>query len=298
MSARIIDGKAIAETIRGEVRDDAAAFVRQYGRPPGLAFVLVGDNPASQVYVRNKGKACEEAGIHGVTDRYPADMTEAALLQRIDELNADPAIDGMLVQLPLPSHINEQRVIERISPLKDVDGFHPVNVGKLVIGLDAFAPCTPAGIVEMMLRSGVETSGKHAVIVGRSNIVGKPMANLLVQKRTGANAVVTICHTAAPDLKIFTRQADILVVAAGRPEVIRGDDIKPGAVVIDVGINRIPDSSTKTGTRLVGDVHFSSAIEVASMITPVPGGVGPMTIAMLLKNTLKAARLLVQTIPA
>ena len=291
MSAGIISGKDLAATIREEARVETVEFVRMHGRAPGLAFVLVGENPASQVYVRNKGRACEEAGIHGVTDRYPSDFSEAALLARIDALNVDPAIDGILVQLPLPAHINEQLVIERIDPSKDVDGFHPVNVGRLVIGQDAFAPCTPAGIVEMLIRSGVDPSGRHAVVVGRSNIVGKPMANLLVQKRRGANAVVTICHTAAPDLREFTRQADILIVAVGRPEVIRGEDIKPGAVVIDVGINRIDDPASKTGTRIVGDVHFASASAVASLITPVPGGVGPMTIAMLLKNTLKAARL-------
>lgn len=290
MSARIIDGKGIAQIIRAEARTEADAFAAQYDRRPGLAFILVGEDPGSQVYVRNKGIACTEAGIHGVTDKFPVDFPEASLLQRITELNNDPSVDGILVQLPLPAQCNEQRVIEHISPTKDVDGFHPVNAGRLVIGADCFVPCTPAGIVELLKRSEVVTDGKHAVIVGRSNIVGKPVANLLVQKRRGANCVVTVCHAAAHDISEYTRQADILIVAVGRPEMVRGEDVKPGVIVIDVGINRVPDSTTKSGSRLVGDVHFPSVSAIASMITPVPGGVGPMTIAMLMKNTVKAAR--------
>ncbi len=290
MAATIIDGKALAQEIRAEVRDEVAAFVARHGRAPGLTFILVGENPASQVYVRNKGKACEEVGIHGVTERYAADMTEEALLARIAALNADRAVDGILVQLPLPNQISESKVIAAIAPEKDVDGFHPISVGRLVIGEETFLPCTPAGIQEMLIRSGVETSGKHVVVVGRSNIVGKPIANILVQKHKHANAVVTICHTAAGDLTPYTRQADILIVAVGKARVIGRDHVKPGATVIDVGINRIEDPSTKTGSRLVGDVDFGPVSEVAGRITPVPGGVGPMTIAMLLKNTLRAAQ--------
>jgi methylenetetrahydrofolate dehydrogenase (NADP+)/methenyltetrahydrofolate cyclohydrolase len=289
MPAELIDGKSIAESIRAEVKAKTGSFKNKHGRAPGLAFILVGENPASQVYVRNKGKACEEIGMHSVTDKFPETISEQALLARIGELNADPAIDGILVQLPLPKHINEQNVIERISPAKDVDGFHPINIGKLVIGIDTFLPCTPAGIQELLVRSHVVTSGAHIVVVGRSNIVGKPIANIMVQKNPAANAVVTICHTGARDISEFTKQADILIAAMGSPEKIRGEQLKKGVVVIDVGMNRIPDTSSKTGTRLVGDVHFDSAKAVASKITPVPGGVGPMTIAMLMQNTLKSA---------
>src|SRR5579863_2563578 len=258
MPAEIIDGKKIAEAIRAEVKTEVGSFKNTYGRVPGLAFILVGENPASQVYVRNKGKACEEVGMYSVTDKLPETLSEAALLARIDELNADASIDGILVQLPLPKHINEQNVIERISPSKDVDGFHPVNIGKLVIGLDTLLPCTPAGIQELLVRSNVITSGAHVVVVGRSNIVGKPIANMMVQKNNAANAVVTICHTGARDVSVYTRQADILIAAMGSPEAIRGEQLKKGVVVIDVGMNRIPDPGTKTGTRLVGDVHFES----------------------------------------
>jgi len=289
--AEIIDGKGIADSIHAEVKNEAEIFNRTYGRFPGLAFILVGANPASQIYVRNKGKACAATGIYSVTDTLPEDITEATLLARIDELNADDTIDGILVQLPLPKHINEEKVIERISPAKDVDGFHPISLGRLMIGADTMFPCTPSGILELLKRSGVKTEGKHVVVVGRSNIVGKPVANMLLQKKKGANAVVTICHTGAPDVAVFTRQADILIAAMGSPESIRGEHLKQGVVVIDVGMNRIPDATTKSGTRLTGDVHFASAREIASKITPVPGGVGPMTIAMLLKNTVKAAML-------
>lgn len=289
MPAEIIDGKKIAEAIRAEVKTEVGSFKNKYGRVPGLAFILVGENPASQVYVRNKGKVCEEVGMYSVTDKLPDTISEHALLTRIDELNADATIDGILVQLPLPKHINEQKVIERISPAKDVDGFHPVNLGKLVIGLDTLLPCTPAGIQELLIRSNVTTVGAHVVVVGRSNIVGKPIANMMVQKNRAANAIVTICHTGARDVSVYTRQADILIAAMGSPEAIRGEQLKEGVVVIDVGMNRIPDPHTKSGTRLVGDVHFESAKTIASKITPVPGGVGPMTIAMLMRNTLKSA---------
>ena len=291
MAAEIIDGKKIAETIREEAKLEAQEFLAKHKRAPGLAFILVGDNPASQVYVRNKGKACAETGIYSITDTFPASITQAQLLARIDELNADNAIDGILVQLPLPSHINDQAVIERISPAKDVDGFHPITLGKVMIGIDTLFPCTPAGVQQLLVRSNVKIEGAHVVVVGRSNIVGKPVANMLVQKNNAANAVVTICHTGAQDITSYTRQADILIAAMGKAEAIHGNDIKAGAVVIDVGMNRIADSSTKSGTRLVGDVHFPSASQVASKITPVPGGVGPMTIAMLMKNTVKAARM-------
>jgi methylenetetrahydrofolate dehydrogenase (NADP+)/methenyltetrahydrofolate cyclohydrolase len=252
--------------------------------------VLVGDDPASAVYVRSKGKACEEAGMRGETIRLPAETPEADLLARIDALNADPRVHGILVQMPLPKHMSADKVIRRISPLKDVDGFHPVNVGKLMIGeRDGFVPCTPAGVIELLARSGVETRGKDAVVVGRSNIVGKPMAALLMQDAPGGNATVTVCHSRTRDLAGHTRRADILVAAIGRAEMITGDMIKPGAVVIDVGMNRVDDPSTPKGYRLCGDVHFESARGVASLITPVPGGVGPMTIAMLMKNTVRAA---------
>ncbi len=292
MAAALIDGKQIAEAIRQEVKEEAARLRQQTGVVPGLAFILVGDNAASESYVRSKGKACEEMGFYSITERMSADTTEEALLAQVARFNTDPKIHGLLVQLPLPKQINEQKVIEAVNPRKDVDGFHPYTVGRLVIGEDTFKPCTPAGVQELLMRSGNDPSGKHVVVVGRSNIVGKPVANILLQKMTGANAVVTIAHTGAKDIAYYTKQADILIAAIGRPEAIRGDMLKPGVVVIDVGINRIPDASKKSGHRLVGDVHFASASEVARAITPVPGGVGPMTIAMLMKNTLKAAKLL------
>jgi methylenetetrahydrofolate dehydrogenase (NADP+)/methenyltetrahydrofolate cyclohydrolase len=260
------------------------------GIVPGLAFILVGENPASQSYVGMKGKACEEVGFYSVTERMPAETTEAELLAKVRAFNEDPRIHGLLVQLPLPKHINEHHVIDAIDPRKDVDGFHPVNVGKLVIGEECLRPCTPAGIQELLMRSGNDPSGKHVVVVGRSNIVGKPIANILLQKQKGANAVVTIAHTGAPDLTVFTKRADILIAAIGKAEAVTGAMLKEGVVVIDVGSNRIDDPSAKRGYRFVGDVHFESASQVASAITPSPGGVGPMTIAMLLKNTLQAAR--------
>jgi methylenetetrahydrofolate dehydrogenase (NADP+)/methenyltetrahydrofolate cyclohydrolase len=289
MPAQIINGRKISEEIKKEVKQKKEALFNETGIVPGLAFILVGDNPASQVYVNMKGKACEELGFYSVTIKLPAQTTEDELIEKIKALNNDSKIHGILVQLPLPTHIDEQKVLQAIDPIKDVDGFHPVNVGKLVIGLDTYLPCTPAGIQELLKRSDINPSGKHVVVVGRSNIVGKPIANILLQKRDWANATVTVCHTGTRDISYFTRQADILIVAMGKPEFIRGDMIKPGAVVIDVGVNRIDDPNAEKGYRIVGDVHFESAFEVAGAITPVPGGVGPMTIAMLMKNTLQAA---------
>jgi methylenetetrahydrofolate dehydrogenase (NADP+) / methenyltetrahydrofolate cyclohydrolase len=290
MSAGIIDGKRIAGDVREEVRREAEGLKARRGVVPGLAFVLVGEDAASQVYVRSKGKACEELGFYSATERLPASTTEEELLAVLARFNADQRIHGILVQLPLPKHIDEQRVIEAIDHRKDVDGFHPMNVGKLVIGLACLRPCTPAGVQELLIRSGHDPAGKHVVVAGRSNIVGKPVLNILLQKQRGANAVVTIAHTGAGDLTPYLRQADIVIAAIGKAGAITGAMLKPGAVVIDVGINRIPDPSAKNGSRLVGDVDFASASEVASAITPVPGGVGPMTIAMLMKNTVLAAR--------
>jgi len=291
MTARILDGKALGQAIRQEVAADVARLARS-GLKPGLAVVLVGEDPASQVYVRSKGKACEEAGMHSVTIRLPDTTSQGELLATIDRLNADPAIHGMLVQLPLPKHMDSDKVLRRISPLKDVDGFHPENVGKLVTGdPTAFRPATPYGIQQMLIRSGIETSGAHAVIIGRSNIVGKPMANLLIQQGPGGNATVTVCHSRSKDLPSLTRQADILIVAIGKAEFCTAEMVRPGAVVIDVGINRVDDPSRERGYRLCGDVEYEPVAAIASAITPVPGGVGPMTIAMLLKNTLQAAEL-------
>jgi len=289
LPAELIDGNAIAKAIRAEVARDVASLSER-GVRPGLAVVLVGDDPASAVYVRSKGKACEEAGMHSVTLRLPADTSQEGLLNEVRALNEDAAIHGILVQMPLPKHIDADTIIRSIRPEKDVDGFHPVNVGKMLIGeQDGFVPCTPAGIQELLVRSGVETKGAECVIIGRSNIVGKPMMALMVQSRTGANATVTVCHSATKHLARHTCRADILIVAAGRPRMVTGEMIKPGAVVIDVGINRVDDTASPRGYRLAGDVDFESAREVASLITPVPGGVGPMTIAMLLKNTVRAA---------
>ena len=290
MSARIIDGVAIGKEIRAEVATEVAKLAAR-GITPGLAVVLVGENPASQVYVRAKGRACEEAGMKSITVTLPAETSEAEVLATVDRLNADPEIHGMLVQLPLPKHINSDKVTHRISPAKDVDGFHPVNVGKLVLGdKTGFRPATPYGVQQMLIRSGIETKGANVVVVGRSAIVGKPMANLLIQDGPGGNATVTVCHSRSRDLPAITRGADILVVAIGKPEFVTRDMVKPGAVVIDVGINRVDDASNPKGYRLCGDVKYSEAAEVASAITPVPGGVGPMTIAMLLMNTLQGVK--------
>jgi methylenetetrahydrofolate dehydrogenase (NADP+)/methenyltetrahydrofolate cyclohydrolase len=286
----LIDGVAIGRTMRAELGGDIAQL-KERGVTPGLAAVLVGENPASATYVRMKGKACDEVGLYHETISRPADMTEADLLALVDQLNADPRIHGILVQLPLPKHINAGRVLLRIDPAKDVDGFHPVNVGKVSTGdQSGFRPATPYGVQQLLVRSGIETSGANVVIVGRSNIVGRPMAALLLQDGPGGNATVTVCHSRTRNMPSVTRQADILIVAMGKPEFVTGDMVRPGAVVIDVGVNRVDDPTTKQGYRLVGDVKFSEASTVASAITPVPGGVGPMTITMLLVNTVQAAR--------
>jgi methylenetetrahydrofolate dehydrogenase (NADP+)/methenyltetrahydrofolate cyclohydrolase len=289
-SAKLIDGTAIGQAMRGELTAEIAAL-KTAGVTPGLAAVLVGENPASATYVRMKGKACDEAGLYHETLDRPKEMTEADLLSLVDRLNADPKIHGILVQLPLPKHINTGRVLLRIDPRKDVDGFHPTNVGKVSSGdPSGFRPATPYGVQQLLLRSGVETTGAHAVIVGRSNIVGRPMAALLLQDGPGGNATVTVCHSRTRNIGAVTRGADILIVAMGKPEFVTGDMVRPGAVVIDVGVNRVDDPAAKKGYRLVGDVKFDEAVQVASAITPVPGGVGPMTITMLLVNTVQAAR--------
>jgi len=288
MTARILDGQQIAADIREDIRKRVAAL-KQRGVTPGLGVILVGDNPASRSYVTAKEKACEEAGMFSDDNRLPADTSLEDLLGLIRRMNADGHIHGILVQLPLPSHLPEREVLRAVVPEKDVDGFHPVNVGKMLLGEDCFLPCTPHGVVQILARSGVEISGAHVVIVGRSNIVGKPLAAMLVQKKENANATVTICHTGTRDIARFTREADILVVAAGKPRTVTADMVREGAVVIDVGVNRIPDPSRKSGYRLVGDVDFDGVREKASMITPVPGGVGPMTITMLLHNTVESA---------
>ena len=280
MAAQIIDGKKISEDIRREVKEATQHLQTQRGFVPGLAFILVGDNPASQSYVRMKGKACEEVGFYSVTERMPTETPQDVLLRKVDEFNVDPRIHGILVQLPLPKHIDEHTVIERINPQKDVDGFHPYNVGRLVAGNPLHSSCTPYGIMELFDRNGIELSGKEAVVVGRSNIVGKPMALMLLAR----HATVTICHTRTRNLAEVTRRADVLVAAAGRAQMIKGDMVKDGVVVIDVGTNRLDNG------KLVGDVDFAAVSQKASYITPVPGGVGPMTRAMLMKNTLDAAR--------
>jgi methylenetetrahydrofolate dehydrogenase (NADP+)/methenyltetrahydrofolate cyclohydrolase len=286
----VIDGKRIAEEMRRDLAPEIEAL-KARGVTPGLAVVLVGENPASQVYVRMKGKACLDLGMHSETIRLPATAAEADLLAVIDRLNHDPAIHGMLVQLPLPAQINESRVLNRILPGKDVEGFHPENVGKVAIGdPTGFRPATPYGVQQMLVRAGIETSGAHVVVVGRSNIVGRPMAALLLHKGKGADATVTVCHSRTRDIGAVTRLADILIVAMGKPEFVRGDMIRPGAAVVDVGVNRVDDPSAEKGYRLVGDVAYAEAVEVASAVTPVPGGVGPMTITMLLYNTVQAAR--------
>ena len=288
MTARLLDGKALAADIRAEAAADAAAFLAETGRAPGLGVILAGDDPASRSYVTAKEKACAEAGIASREILLPDGAPRAQLLAAVADLNAADAIDGILVQLPLPDSSMEDEVIAAMDPDKDVDGFHPVNAGRLVLGLPAFVPCTPAGIVEMLRRAGVELRGAEVVVVGRSRIVGRPLSVLLSQK--GADATVTVCHTRTRDLAAHTRRADILIAAAGRPGTITADMVKPGAVVIDVGVNRIPDATRPRGYRLAGDVDFDPVREVASAITPVPGGVGPLTIAMLLKNTVAAAR--------
>lgn len=291
MPAELIDGVAIAARVRLRVAQETTEL-KALGVTPGLTAVLVGGDPASEVYVASKERACREAGMNGESIRLPTSTSEADLLAVIDRLNADPAVHGILVQMPVPKHIDAQKVIRRISPAKDVDGFHPLNVGKLFTGdADGFAPCTPAGVQVMLAEAGVETAGKNAVILGRSNIVGKPMAALLIQSGKGADCTVTICHSRTRDLAGHTRRADILIAAIGKPEMVTADMVKPGAVVIDVGINRVVDATAKKGYRIVGDVKFDEVSLVASKISPVPGGVGRMTIAMLLANTVRAARL-------
>jgi methylenetetrahydrofolate dehydrogenase (NADP+) / methenyltetrahydrofolate cyclohydrolase len=288
--AKLIDGNAIGATMRAELAADINALKKK-GVIPGLAVVLVGDNPASQVYVRMKGKACNEAGLYHETIKLPKDTSEADLMGLLERLNANPRIHGILVQLPLPKQIDTNRALHRIDPRKDVDGFHPENVGKVAVGdPTGFRPATPYGVQQLLIRTGVETKGAHAVMVGRSNIVGRPMAALLLQDGPGGNATVTVCHSRTRSIDLHTRQADILIVAIGKPEFVTGDMVKPGAVVIDVGVNRVDDPSRKQGYRLVGDVKFPEVKQVASAITPVPGGVGPMTITMLLYNTVQAAR--------
>jgi methylenetetrahydrofolate dehydrogenase (NADP+)/methenyltetrahydrofolate cyclohydrolase len=288
VAAKIIDGRQIAAQMREELKQ-RIAVLRQRGIQPGLAVILAGDDPASQSYVKSKAKACAEIGIYSVDNRLPAAVSEEELLSRIEQFNRNERVHGILVQLPLPEHIDEMRVLMAISPEKDVDGFHPVNVGKMVIGQRCFLPCTPHGIVQMLVRSGVQLEGAEVVIVGRSNIVGKPLANLLIQKSRLGNATVTVCHTKTRNLAEHVQRADIVIAAAGRPRTITAEMVREGAVVIDVGVNRVEDPAAKNGYRLVGDVDFESVQQKASMITPVPGGVGPMTITMLLYNTVESA---------
>ena len=288
MTAKLILGKEVSEEIYGELRQRIDAL-KARGVTPGLAVVLVGEDPASQVYVRKKGEMCESLGMKSVTVRMPADTTQEELMAKVDELNRDPTIHGFLVQLPLPSHLDEEQVINAISPSKDVDCFHPTNVGRVLIGNPDFLPATPAGVQQMIIRSGVETSGKHVVVIGRSNIVGKPMAAMMLQRGLGADSTVTVVHSRTKDLPSITRQADILIVAIGKPRFVTPDMVKDGAVVIDVGTNRIEDPTHPKGSRLVGDVDFEAVKDKVSAITPVPGGVGPMTICMLMANAVKAA---------
>lgn len=289
MAATVIDGKAIAAQMRAEFKEEVAQLVAQ-GSQPGLGVILVGDDPASRSYVTAKERACEKAGIYSDDNRLPCETSQEELLQLIEKMNKDPKIHGILLQLPLPGHVNESTALVAIDPDKDVDGFHPWTVGNMVIGEHTFLPCTPHGIVKLLERNDVQTSGAHVVIVGRSKIVGVPIANMMLQKKESGNATVTICHTGTRDLASFTRQADILIVAAGRRNTVTADMVKEGVVVIDVGVNRIKDDNKKLGFRLVGDVDFEKVKERASLITPVPGGVGPMTITMLLHNTIESAK--------
>jgi methylenetetrahydrofolate dehydrogenase (NADP+)/methenyltetrahydrofolate cyclohydrolase len=284
----LIDGKRIAADIRNELKEKIQQLKNEGKGVPGLVTFLIGENPASQVYVKNKIKDCQEIGMSTRSENHPADIAEEKLLELIDQYNSDNNFHGILVQLPLPRHIDENKVIEAVSPKKDVDGFHPVSIGNLVIGKETFASCTPAGIQELLIRYNIETRGKHVVVLGRSNIVGKPVANIMLQKKEHANAVVTICHSAAKDITQYTKQADILIAAMGSPNFVKGNMVKDNVVVIDVGINRVEDPSNPKGYKLVGDVDFDDVAPHCSYITPVPGGVGPMTRAMLLKNTFKA----------
>ncbi len=284
----LIDGKQTSKDIREELKTDIQKLKEKGRNVPGLVTILVGNDPASKIYVKSKGKACNEIGMRSKAEEIPSSISEKNLLDIIFSYNNNTDYHGILVQLPLPEHINEDKIIEAILPEKDVDGFHPISVGKLVIGKDTFRSCTPAGIQELLIRYKIDTIGKHVVVLGRSNIVGKPIANIMLQKKEFANSIVTICHSAAPDVSYYTKQADVLIAAIGVSEFVKADMVKEGVVVIDVGINRVEDSSKPKGYRLTGDVAFDEVSEKASYITPVPGGVGPMTIAMLLKNTYKA----------
>ena len=289
MAEKIIDGKQIAADMRAELKEEVARLARD-GIVPGLGVILVGEDPASKSYVKAKERACEEIGLFSDDNRLPADASQQELMAIVEKMNNDPKINGILVQLPLPKHLNEAEVLLAIAPDKDVDGFHPMNVGRMVVGEKAFLPCTPHGVIQLLLRSGVEIEGADIVIVGRSNIVGKPVANMLIQKSNMGNATVTVCHTRTKNLAEHTRRADIIIAAAGRPDTITADMVKDGVVVIDVGVNRVEDSTKKKGYRLVGDVDFEAVKEKAGLITPVPGGVGPMTITMLLYNTVESAK--------
>jgi len=289
MTAQLIDGKRIAAEIHAEIAAEAARLLQEKGIRPGLAVILVGDDPASKVYVRSKGRACEELGFHSETIEMPAHSAQDQVAAQIERLNRDPSVHGVLLQIPVPAHLNAEALIHSISPEKDVDGLHPLNVGRLALGLPGFIPCTPQGAIELLLRSGINPKGKKAVIVGRSNLVGRPLAQLLSLKRHGGDATVCICHSRTPDIGAEARQADILVAATGQAAMIKADMVKPGAAVIDVGISQVKDPTKKSGYRLAGDVDFEAVKEVAGWITPVPGGVGPMTIAMLMRNTLWAA---------
>ena len=289
MAAKIIDGKQVAADIRAELRREVQVL-KAKGVVPGLGVILVGDDPASKSYVTAKEKACEETGIYSDDNRLPAFTEQRALLDLIEHMNSDPKIHGILIQLPLPDHLNEAEVLLAINPDKDVDGFHPVNVGRMVLGQKAFLPCTPHGVIQLLMRSGVRLKGMHVVVVGRSNIVGKPLANMLIQKKEYANATVTVCHTGTRDIGYFTRQADVVIAAAGHPNTITADMVREGAIVIDVGVNRINDAGKKAGFRLVGDVDFEGVSRKAGLITPVPGGVGPMTITMLLYNSVESSK--------
>jgi len=289
MTAQIIDGKQVAADMRAELKEEVAKL-KEKGIVPGLGVILVGEDPASKSYVTAKEKTCEELGIYSDDNRLPEDATQEDLMALVEKMNKDPKINGILVQLPLPKHLNEAEVLLAIDPDKDVDGFHPMNVGKMMVGEKAFLPCTPHGVIQLLLRSGVTIEGANVAIVGRSNIVGKPLANMLIQKNATGNATVTVCHTRTKDLADQTRQADIVIAAAGRPNMVTADMVKEGVVVIDVGVNRVEDATKKRGYRLVGDVDFEAVKEKASLITPVPGGVGPMTITMLMYNTVESAK--------
>ena len=289
MLAKIINGKEISSEIREELRIEVSDL-KNKGIIPGLGVILVGDDPASKSYVSAKERACESIGIYSDDNRYSNDISEKELIDKIITMNNDPKIDGILVQLPLPKHINSSNILLSIDPKKDVDGFHPVNIGKMMIGEESFLPCTPHGIIQLLQRCNIKTSGSHVVVIGRSNIVGKPVANLLMQKGNQANATVTLCHTGTKDLSFHTKQADIIIAASGQPNTLTSDMVKNGVVIIDVGVNRISDRDKKSGYRLVGDVDFNGLSEIASAITPVPGGVGPMTITMLLYNTVMSAK--------